>query len=183
MSNRAWVVVLACAFVLATGSAWAQSAGEAPKPSPEHKKLGYFVGTWTSKGEMADNPFMPGGPFSSTDKCEWFEGGFSVVCHTEGKGPMGPTKGLGIMTYSPEEKVYAYYGVDNTPMAMMSIPRGTIDGDTWTYLDESEMGGATVKSRYVLKVLSPTSYSFKWEMQAKDGSWQTIMNGTSTKAG
>ena len=38
-----------------------------------------------------------------------------------------------------------------------------------------------VKSRYVINEVSPTSYSFKWEMQGADGAWQTVMAGTQTK--
>lgn len=169
-------------LTLSSGIALAQAPGsEAPKPGPEHKKLGYFVGKWTSEGEMKPNPFMPGGKMTSSDSCEWWEGGFSVVCKYEGSSPMGPSKGLGIMSYSSEEKKYTYFGVDNSPMAMASVPLGTVDGPTWTYEDSSKMGGKMVKSRYVITELSPTSYAFKWEMQGDDGAWQTVMDGKSTK--
>jgi hypothetical protein len=178
---RTGAVAVALCVVLSSGLAFAQAPGEMPKPGPEHKKLGYFVGTWKAEGNMMPNPFMPAGKFTTTDRCEWFEGGFSVVCHSEGEGPMGPMTGIGIMGYSTEEKVYTYYGIDNGPMAMTSVPRGTIEGNTWTYDDESEMGGKTVKSRYVLTQESPSSYTFKWEMLGEDGSWQTVMHGKSTK--
>jgi hypothetical protein len=36
------------------------------------------------------------------------------------------------MSYSSEEKVYTYYGVDNSPMTMASVPHGTVQGNTWT---------------------------------------------------
>jgi hypothetical protein len=32
-----------------------------------------------------------------------------------------------------------------------------------------------------MKVLSPTSYTFKWEMQGDAGQWLTMMEGKSTK--
>ncbi len=78
---------------------------------------------------------------TSSDTCEWFEGRFSVICRYEGSGPMGPSKGLGILGYSTEEKVYTYYAVDNTNMGMASVPKGTVQGDTWTYTDEATFGG------------------------------------------
>ncbi|HEY6106384.1 MAG TPA: DUF1579 family protein, partial [Anaeromyxobacteraceae bacterium] len=81
-------------------------ARKAPKPGPEHERLGYFVGKWKGEGTIAENPFMPTGKFSATDTCEWFEGKFAVVCKSQGKGPSGPTRGLGIMGYSAAEKVY-----------------------------------------------------------------------------
>ena len=157
-------------------------AQEAPAPGPEHKRLGYFVGKWTSEGEMKANPFMPGGKFTNTDHCEWFEGGFAVVCHTEGSSPMGPGKSIGIMGYSTEEQAYTYYAVDNGPMAMASEPRGTLKDGTWTYHDEAKWNGAMVKSRFTIKELSPTSYTFEWAMVGEDGAWMVLMEGKATKS-
>ncbi len=129
--RRPFNLLAAFAVVSATGLQFA--AAQAPKPSPEHARLGYFVGKWTAEGEMKPGPMGPGGKMTSSDNCEWFEGRFSVICRSEGTTPMGPTKSIGILSYSPEEKVYTYYGVDNSNMTMASVPRGTLRGDTWTY--------------------------------------------------
>ncbi|HET6922383.1 MAG TPA: DUF1579 family protein, partial [Anaeromyxobacteraceae bacterium] len=102
-------------------------------------------------------------------------------CRSQGKGPAGPTRGIGIMGYSAGDKVYLYYGVDNSPMTMTTVPRGTVEGDTWTYHDESKMGDQTVKSRYVMKQLDKKSYSFKWEIQGPDGQWKTVSEGKATR--
>ena len=172
----------ACAAVSFLGlQAGAADEAKAPKPGPEHQRLGYFVGTWTTEGEMHDSEMGPGGKFTGTDKCAWFEGGFAVVCNSEGKSPMGPSKSIGILGYSAEEKVYTYSGVDNSGMTMTTVPRGKLQGDTWTYNDESMMGGKKVKSRVVIKELSPTAYTFKMEMQTPDGKWAPLMESKSTK--
>ena len=155
---------------------------KAPKPGPEHERLGYFVGKWKGEGTIGENPFMPSGKFTSTDTCEWFEGKFAVVCRSQGKGPMGPTRGLGIMSYSAGEKVYTYYGVENGPMTMTTVPRGTVEGDTWTYTDESKMGDQTVKSRYVIRQIDKNSYTFKWETQGPDGQWKTLVEGKTKRS-
>jgi hypothetical protein len=167
-------VVLVCA-----SSAIAQNVPS--KPTAEHKKLEYFVGKWTTTGDMKPSPFGPGGKITTTDACEWFQGGFAVVCRTEGKGPTGPVKSIGIMGYSTDQKVYTYYGVDNTAMTMASIPKGTVEGDTWTFNDEGTMGGQPYKGRFVLKT-SPGSYTFKWEVLGPDQKWMPIIEGTSSKA-
>jgi hypothetical protein len=153
----------------------------APKPGPEHAKLGYFVGVWNADGEAKSGPMGPGGKITSKDKCEWFEGGFSVICHSKGTSPMGPTKSIGIIGYNAEEKVYTYYGVDNSGMTMSTVPRGTLDGDTWHYTDESLMGGQKVKTRVTIKEVSPTSYTFTMEAQGPDGKWMTMMESKNTK--
>ena len=156
-------------------------APQAQKPGPEHQRLAYFVGKWTTEGEMKASPMGPAGKISSMDTCEWFEGHYSVVCRGDGKTPMGPSKNLGILSYSTEEKVYTYYGIDNSAMSMATVPRGTVQGDTWTYTDESMMGGQKIKSRVTIKELSPTAYTFTMEMQGADGKWMPLMESKSTK--
>jgi hypothetical protein len=167
--------------VVSLAGAQLATAQEAPKPGPEHKRLGYFVGKWSAEGELKPGPMGPGGKFTATDTCEWFEGGFAVVCRSEGKMPAGPTRSIGILGYSTEEKAYTYYGVDNSGMSMSTVPRGTLQGDTWTYLDESTMGGAKVKSRVTIKELSPTAYTFRMEFQGPDGKWTPVMESRNTK--
>jgi hypothetical protein len=159
----------------------AAQAPQAPKPGPEHSRLGYFVGKWNVEGELKPGPMGPGGKFTSSDTCEWFEGKYSVICRSEGKMPMGPSKSIGILGYNTEEKVYTYYGVDNSNMTMASVPKGTLRGDTWTYTDEGTMGGKKVKSRVTIKELSPTEYTFRMDMQGPDGKWAPMMESRNTK--
>lgn len=182
MKNRCALCAVAFASMVSLQVVAAQAPAAPPKPGPEHARLGYFVGKWTSEGEMKPSPMGPGGKMTSADNCEWFEGHFTVICRSEGKSPMGPMKSIGILGYSPEEKVYTYYGVDNTNMTMASVARGTRQGDTWTYSDESTMGGNKMKSRVTIKELSPTSYTFTMEMQGPDGKWMPLMEAKNTKA-
>lgn len=154
---------------------------EAPKPGPEVQRLSYFVGTWKSDGDIKQNPMMPAGKMTSSDKGEWFPGGFQVVIHSTGKTPMGPSHGLGIIAYNAEDKVYTYYGIDNSGFATMS--KGNVNGKTWVFTDESKMGGKTYHGRYTMTEDSPTSYSFKYEMSEDGKNWMLFMDGKSSKGG
>ncbi len=165
-----------CTFVVA------QAPEGAPQPGPEHHKLGFFAGTWKGEGEIKPNPFMPEGKFTTTESCEWFEGGFALVCHSEGSGPLGPVKGLSLMGYSMEEQAYTYYGVDNGPMIMASVSQGTVKDGTWTYTSSSNVGGRMIESRFTMNETSPTSYEFSWEMLQEDGTWVKIMEGKAAKS-
>ena len=176
-----WLAVAATLGLLVATPAPSRAEGP-PPPGPEVKQLGYFVGTWNTTGTMSANPFMPAGTRTSKDTCKWFEGKYALLCRGDGTGPMGPSHSLGIMTWSAEEKVYLYYGVDNSPMAMSTVPRGTLEGDTWTYSDESRTGGQVVRSRYVIKKIDARSYAFRWETQKPDGTWAVLIEGKSTKA-
>jgi hypothetical protein len=168
------VLALACAVA-------AQTPPPIPKPTAEHQKLAYFVGNWTSAGEMKPSPFGPGGKMTGTETCEWFAGNYSVVCRASGTSPMGPMKSLGILGYAAEEKAYTFYGTDSMGMNTGTVAKGSMQGDTWTFTDESVMMGQKVKSRWVMKISSPTSYTFRWEMDPGGGKWATVVEGTATK--
>ena len=153
----------------------------APKPGPEVKKLAYFVGTWKSEGDMKENSFgMPAGKFPSTDKCEWFTGGWHVVCHSTGKGPMGAVHGLGILAYNTEDKVYTYSGIDSSGFTEAS--KGTVDGNNWVYNADEKMGGKVFHGRYSIAVSSPDAYTFKYETSEDGQKWNLMMDGKTTKA-
>ena len=143
---RSRVVPFAIGIVLSSGLALAQAPAEKAKPGPEHKRLGSFVGKWTADAEIKPNAFMPGGKATSQDTCEWFDGGLAVICRPSGKSPIGPTESIDIL---------------GSPMVMASVPRGTVQGGTWVYDDETKMGGKSVKSRYTIKETSPTSYTLQ----------------------
>ena len=153
---------------------------EMPKPGPEVKRLAYFVGTWKTDGDIKPNAMMPAGKMTSTDKCEWFPGGFQVVIHSTGKSPMGASHGLGIISYNAEDKAYSYYGIDNMGFAEGS--KGSVDGKNWVFTGDSKMGGKVYHGRYSMTEDSPTSYSFKYEMSEDGKTWAVVMEGKSTKA-
>jgi hypothetical protein len=175
------IVVMAVLFTAALSARAEEKKMEMPKPGPEVKKLAYFVGTWTSEGDMKENPFgMPAGKFTGSDKCEWFTGGYQLVCHGNGKGPMGAMHSLFILSYNPNEKMYAYYGIDSMGMAEQSM--GKADGNKWVYTSDEKMGGKTVHGRYSMDTSSPDSYTFKYETSEDGQKWSTMMEGKATKA-
>src|SRR5277367_3820783 len=83
-------------------------AQDMPKPGPEHKKLDIFVGSWTLDGDMKPGEMGSGGKVTETEKCEWMEGGFFLVCHTDYKTTMGNGSGISVMGYSADDKSYSY---------------------------------------------------------------------------
>ena len=181
MNNVRQFVVCASIVFAVAACLTLVAAQEGFERGEEHERLGYFVGNWTNEGRINENTMgLPTGKFNGKDKCEWFEGKFAVVCHSEGTGPMGPTKQIGIMSYAAMEGVYTYYGNESTGMAMTTIPRGTVEGKSWVYNDESKMGDSMVKNRYVMDIKSDTTYTFKWEVEGSDG-WATVMEGTVKK--
>lgn len=154
-------------------------AQEPPKPGPEQKRLSYFVGKWTFEGEEKPGPFGPGGKFTGSETIEWFPGGFFVVSHSEGKGPMGVIKAHSMMGYSAEEKAYTFHMIDSMGTDISAL--GHLDGKTWTWKNEMKMGGKTYKGRFTMTEESPTSYAMKFEMSTDGGPYVLQMEGKATK--
>ena len=163
-----------------TAFAFAEDAPAMPEPTPEHKELAKWVGTWAGEGEMKPGPFGPGGPMTWTEECDWFGGTeFSVVCKSHGEGPMGPSKGLGIIGYNAGSGAYTHYGVDSNGWS--GYAEGKRSGDEWTFQAKEKMGDKVYHSRFKLKMASPTQMDFVWEVSEDGENWMAMMDGTSKK--
>ncbi len=169
-------LALFIATLLFTATAPAQM--NMPKPGPEHKKLDYFTGNWTCDSDMKPGPMGPGGKMTMTDDSKWMDGGFFVVIHSQFKSAsMGNGNGISFLGYDAGEKKYTYNEFNSDGEAIVS--KGTVDGDAWTWMgDMKEPAG---KGRFSEKILSPTSYSFKFEVSSDGTNWTPVMDGKCTK--
>jgi hypothetical protein len=169
--------MILAASILFSASALTQE--QPPKPGPELKKLDVFVGSWSLDGTMKPGMMGPGGSMTESEKCEWMEGGFYIVCHSDYKSSMGNGVGLSVMGYSTEDKAYTYREFNS--FGEFDDSRGTIDGDTWTWTNEEKMGKMTMKGRFIIKMTSATSYNFTFDMSQDGTKWSTVMDGKATK--
>ena len=174
------VAIAVLAAVAAVSVAAAQDKPQAPKPGAEHKKLGYFVGHWKMDGESKPGPMGPGGKFTVNEDCKWLPGGFFVTCNSNGTGAMGTMSGTSFMGYDVAKKNYTWHEFDS--MGQNESATGAVDGKTWTYTNESDMGGKMIKGRYTMTEQSPDAYAFKLEMSEDGKTWTTAMEGKATKA-
>jgi hypothetical protein len=177
--TRSLAALALCAATAPAARAQSPAPG-APVPGAEHKRLGYFVGRWTTSGEMKAGVFGPGGPVTGSESCEWFAGNFHLVCHAEGSSAAGSFKGMSVMGWDADAKAYTHDAYNS--MGMTARSRGTAAGDTWTWTSESRMDGRALKGRFVVKELGPTAYTFKWEASVDGGPMTLVMEGKGTKA-
>jgi hypothetical protein len=170
---------LAIVFTTLFTAAAALAQTQPPKPGPELKKLEVFAGTWTLDGNMKPGMMGPGGSMTENEKCEWMEGGFYLVCHSDYKSSMGGGTGLSVMGYSAEDKAFTYREFNS--FGEFDDSRGTLDGDTWTWLNDEKMDGMTMKARFTMKMTSATSYNFTFDMSQDGTKWSTVMDGKASK--
>jgi hypothetical protein len=163
--------------LLAAASLYAQV--EMPAPAPELKKLDFLTGDWTAEGTaMAGSAGTS--KWNMNTHAEWLEGNYFLVEHSHGDlGPAGKITELAVMGYDRDRKVYTYNVFSSAGQAESAT--GSIDGDTWTWLSDEHMNGTTFKGRYTMKVLSPTSYTMKFELSQDGVNWSTAMEGKATK--
>ena len=177
---RGMFVTAMLSAVLVGFAASAQTPMEMPKPAPELKKVDYFTGNWKVEGEAKPGPMGPGGKFTGTDAWGWMQGGFFLVNHSKfAGGGMGTGSSTAFMGYDTDKKVYTYDEFNSMGETVHST--GTVEGDTWTWQNEAKMGTQMMKGRFTTKILSPTSYSFKFEMSKDGANWDTVMEGKATK--
>jgi hypothetical protein len=161
-------------FVLAA-SAFSQ-AEHMSQPSPELKKLDYFVGNWKTEAQMKPGRFGPGGAVSSTERIEWQQGNFFLVGNVDYRSSMANGVELFVMGYDPVKKVFTYTSFNSS--GERESATGTFDGYAWTWLSGAE---SPMKWKYVETVVSPNSYRIKFDMSQDGSTWATVMEGTAAK--
>jgi Protein of unknown function (DUF1579) len=150
------------------------------KPSSELKKVDYFAGNWTTEGDMKPGPMGPGGKMIMTERNQWMEGGFFLTMQSEFKvAGLGSGTGMAYIGYESDKKIYTYDEFNS--MGEVQHSTGTVEGDTWNWNGKKRLGDSTMKTRFVIKTLSPTSYTFKLEMSLDGNKWSTVMDGKATK--
>ena len=173
-----WSGIILAAGLVLTVAAMAQESS--PKPAPEHKKLDLLAGSWALEGDVKPSPMGPGGKVTETEKCEWMEGGFFLICHVDFKtANSGNGTGLSVLGYSTGEKAYTYREFNS--WGEFEDSRGTLDGDTWTWTSDEKMGDTVTKGRFTMKFTSPAAYTFMYEMSPDGTKWTTAVDGKATK--
>ena len=163
-------------------NALAVLAQVSPKSGPEVKKLDYFVGTWTTDGTIPQGPWGAGGKYSSTDTVEWMSGNFFVLAHSDFKMPPelgGDGKEIYLMGYDTDQSVYTFDAFGS--QGRHQVSQGTVEGDAWSWTSEATYDGRDIKQKMTMKILSPASYSLKFEVSMDGETWMTFMEGKATK--
>ena len=171
--------MLSAVALVALTTAVAAQAPQAPKPGAEQKRIGYFAGQWKFEGEAKPSPMGPGGKITSNETCEWFAGGFQLVCRSKGTGPMGPATGQSVMGFDAGRKSYTFHAISSRGDVI--FVRGNVDGKVWTWVDEVTMDGKPMKIRATVTEETPTSYSFKLEASMGGGPMAVMEEGKATK--
>src|SRR5215510_6161968 len=187
------IIVCICSLALSMSS-FAQAPTSSPvattpgqpataqqsKPGLEVQRLAYYLGTWRGEGETKGGPFGPAGKLSSRTTCDWFTGGFHLVCRGEEKGPTGTRTFLNIRAYDEKAKAYTEYGISSLGDTEYQTG-GSIVGNKKTFALDTNIGGKPSKLRYAEVQVSPTLFTYQAEASINGGPWTMIAEGKVTK--
>jgi len=153
-----------------------------PKPSPEVKKLAYFVGTWKTHGTIAPGPWGAGGEFSWTETTKWMTGRFFLVGHWNFKMPAdlgGDGEELFVIGFDASQSVYTFNAFSS--QGLHQISKGTCIGRTWTWTSDGVQDGRPVQQKMTMRILSRATYLLKFEISSDGTTWMTFMEGKARK--
>ena len=171
---------LSIAMLMMCVSILTAQAPAAPKPGPEHQKLGAFVGNWTFTGEMKAGPMGPGGKMTGSDRIVWIANNFAVERRFDGKGPMGSMNGLELIAYDSAKKTYIYQYADST--GVVGGGTATNTGNVWTFTGTGSMGGKSMQERCNLTFgAGNATLKIACEMSGDGKSYAPMFEGTATK--
>jgi uncharacterized protein DUF1579 len=131
---------------------WAASAAaQGRTPGAEQARIAYFAGEWTLDAESE------GLKFTISQTCEWFEGGFHLVCRGVGNGGLGRLKDQAILGYDAGSKSYTLHTINSLGNGIAA--KGAVNDKVWTW--DAELAGASepLKARLTITEDSPTSYT------------------------
>ena len=163
--------MLSVTLVVCTCAASALAQGMR-KPGAEQARMAFFAGDWKIEGESE------GLKYTLQDTCEWFEGGFHLVCRSAGGGAFGRMQGQAIFAYDGVTKSYTLFTMNNLGNGFSA--KGSVNDKVWTW--EAALAGPNgpMPVRLTITEESPTAYRFV--LHGRVGNeWPVLEEGRATK--
>jgi len=171
MHRIAIFTLLLPAFALAQ----APQQTSAPGVTPQHQRMGYFLGDWTASGTSKISPKSPGAPFTLKEHGEFVTDGYFLETKTSMKSELGAVNSQRVMGYNVEDKVYTYNVYNSLGEHQLAL--GHVNGNTWVWDSEEKLNGIIIKGRYTIVETGPDTFTFKSEVADPKGGWVTVMEG------
>jgi hypothetical protein len=153
---------------------------QSPAAISAQKRLGFFVGTWRISGTIHQSSLGPAGSLAGSQHIEWGADATSLISTWEEQRSTGRDSGTGAYRYDPKLESYFYHGTSKDGEVEDST--GMFTGDTWVWSsDLRSQDGTAMKGRFTIKVISSSSYTFRFEISSQADKWSTVTEGTAQK--
>lgn len=153
------IIVIAAALVI-TACAPSPAIEIASSRPAAYEPLQAFVGRWTAKGREA----------AFVETCDWYHGGFHIVCHSESRradGSLG--RSMSLIGYSADEKVYTYLGIGSR--GRNERLTAVYGGGIFEFTGTSRKDGKSIASRIRMGPFTAREVPFIVETSTDGGPW------------
>jgi hypothetical protein len=154
-------------------------------PGEHHKRLGNFVGHWTTKTKMWMAPGQPPAESAGTMDAEWAMGGRYLMAHHRGMMMGMPFEGQEIDGYDNVSGKYVSSWIDNMGTGILNTSGSCDDPDCKVVTLTGEAIDPVSKEKGAYKEvttwLGPGSFKFELYWTGASGTSMKIMEMTATK--
>ena len=178
---RRFVVLFLLLMVAFVSVVQAQAPATAPKPDPELKKMGAFVGHWTVERDYKPSPLSPGGKVTGEVSLRWVLRGFFLEAREVEKGPTGETHFFEYYGYDPVNKTVTFNVMFDNGSYLFGTTAATEGTSSWD--GKYVTGGKEYRIRASI-VFAPDgkSYNAKFEISTDGKTWSPWWEGKYTKS-
>jgi hypothetical protein len=122
--------------------------------------LKQLVGRWVTEEKHEPSAMLPnGGTGKGQEGIRPGPGKLSLIGEYTSQGPMGEFTGIGIIQWSPGERIYRLHWFDNTAPST-TVMTGKWQGDDLFFTGTDTMNGKTVHARHAFTELKPDSFTY-----------------------
>jgi hypothetical protein len=171
-------IVPVAALVISALAATCIAQKPASDAAEATKKLGAFLGKWTTSGTFAN-----GEKAASELECRWSVQGYFLVCEQHVKLSKGEQHQLTVYSYNSGDGTYQY-ATFSDPGAKPSSGTVEIKGNVWTYNSSFEgHGGKTTLIRNTNEFTDAGKAEVFKVVISEDGgkTWQPLLDGSAHK--
>ncbi|MFQ5504121.1 MAG: DUF1579 family protein [Planctomycetota bacterium] len=145
-----------------------------PRATAEHRRLEALVGSWSGEETMHPSPWdSKGGTAKGRIETRVGLDGFVVISdYVQERNGTISFRGHAVYSWDAGELCYLMYWFDSMSGAPRGPARGTWEGDTLLFEDQSPMG----RSRYRYCFDEADSYGFAIEHRQDGENWMTFMD-------
>jgi len=148
---------------------------------PEMKALSPLLGHWAIEGTVVMDAKGSAVPMKAMQGCDWFAGGYAVVCRTTGTMGGATNESASFMYYDHLRKGYV-----NTAVGSLKDSTGSgrlvITPESFVFTSEFMLEGKPAKDRMTLSNMTPEGGTWKYELSMAGGPYKAAGEGKYTKA-